>query len=126
MSTKRPQISTARAYEISKDDRGYRVLVDRLWPRGISKDKLRLDEWFKDVAPSTALRRWFHHKPERWVEFRDRYRNELAGNTDVMGRLLSIAAQRPLLLIYGARDQQHNHAIVLRDELLRRLRQTTK
>jgi uncharacterized protein YeaO (DUF488 family) len=126
MGKKPTRIGIARAYDVGDEDSGYRVLVDRLWPRGLSKKELRLDEWLKSVAPSTELRRWFNHLPERWSEFRIRYRKELANNVDDVNRLLSLAAQKPLMLIYGARDEKHNHAIVLRDVLLAKLRRRSK
>jgi len=126
MAKRTPRISVTRAYDIDKDGGGHRVLVDRLWPRGISKKSLPIDEWAKDVAPTTELRQWFHHDPERWTEFKKRYRKELAENTDAMKKLLGVAAKKHVTLIYGARDEEHNHAIVLRDFLTARLKRKAK
>jgi uncharacterized protein YeaO (DUF488 family) len=113
------EISIKRAYEPPSDSDGRRVLVDRLWPRGISKAEARLDDWMKDVAPSDALRRWFGHQPERWGEFRRRYREELDGNPAVE-TLRKLAAEGPLTLVYGARDEAHNDAVVLAERLRER------
>lgn len=109
-------ISIKRAYEPAAASDGRRVLIDRLWPRGVSKAEARLDDWMKDVAPSDALRRWFGHKPERWAEFRRRYLAELKGNPAVE-KLRQLAAEGPLTLVYGARDQAHNDAVVLAEQL---------
>jgi uncharacterized protein YeaO (DUF488 family) len=104
-----------RAYEPADDGDGYRVLVDRLWPRGVSKDKAHLDMWMKDIAPSTELRRWFGHDPARWDEFKRRYRAELTepDQNGLVTALANRAAHGPLTLIYGARDTLHNEAVVL-------------
>lgn len=105
-----------RAYEpISKDD-AQRVLVDRLWPRGLSKHDLEGAIWMKDVAPSSTLRKWFGHKPERWAEFRTRYFKELASNPAVEP-LRSLLAAGPVTLLYGAHDQIHNQAVALAEFL---------
>ncbi|WP_123101612.1 DUF488 domain-containing protein [Acidithiobacillus sulfuriphilus] len=93
---------------------GYAVLVERLWPRGIRKAGLALDEWAKDLAPSTALRQWFGHEPERWEEFQRRYRLELAAAIPAARQLFSAAGGRPLILLYAAHDEAHNGALVLR------------
>lgn len=106
-----------RLYEDAAQHDGYRVLIDRLWPRGVSKEKARLGEWLKDVAPSSELRRWFHHEPERFDEFATRYRAELETNPAV-GVLRQLIAKHPrVTLLYGARDVEHNQAVVLRDYL---------
>ena len=93
-------------------------LVDRLWPRGVRKDALDIDGWLKDVAPSTELRRWFGHDPERWEEFRERYRAELDTRPDSARPLLGALRDGPVVLLYDAKDTEHNQAIVLRDWLL--------
>jgi len=111
-----------RAYEAPGRNDGYRVLVDRLWPRGVAKDGARIDEWPREVAPSTELRRWFGHDPARWLEFRDRYRQELMGHADLVEGLLGRARQGRVTLVYGARDEAHNQAVVLREYLEERLR----
>lgn len=110
-----------RAYDEPTRNDGYRVLVDRVWPRGIAKDEAGIDEWSRELAPSTELRRWFGHDPDRWAEFRDRYRQELAGRADQTDRLLRRAGQGRVTLVYGARDKAHNNAVVLREYLEERL-----
>jgi uncharacterized protein YeaO (DUF488 family) len=96
------------------------VLVDRLWPRGVSKDRAALSNWCRDVAPSTNLRKWFGHEPSRWDEFRERYRVELKRNIEPVAALRLLAKQGPLTLVFGARDETRNEAVVLRDFLLHR------
>jgi uncharacterized protein YeaO (DUF488 family) len=113
---KSAEIQIKRAYEPRSTDDGQRVLVDRLWPRGLSKRELDDALWIKDVAPSAALRKWFGHKPERWDEFRSRYFRELRGNPAVE-RLRHLIAAGRVTLIYGARDQIHNQAVALADYL---------
>lgn len=108
-------ISIKRAYEKAEKDDGRRVLVDRLWPRGASKQKLRIDAWEKEVAPSTELRTWFGHDPERWTEFKKRYKAELRSKKEEL-RALKKSARR-LTLVYGAKDTEHNHALVLKEAL---------
>jgi uncharacterized protein YeaO (DUF488 family) len=93
------------------------VLVDRLWARGLRKSAAAIDRWIKDVAPSTELRRWFGHDPSRWVEFRRRYKAELAHKTDLLSELRAIRRSNTLTLVFAARDESHNEAIVLRDVL---------
>jgi uncharacterized protein YeaO (DUF488 family) len=105
-----------RAYEPPAAGDGRRVLVDRVWPRGVSKDEARIDLWLKEVAPSTALRKWFGHEPARWDEFRRRYREELNGNPAVE-ELRQIIAEAPVTLVYGARDEEHNQAVALAEYL---------
>jgi len=109
-----------RAYDPPEKADGTRILVDRLWPRGVSKAEARLDEWIKEVAPSTELRKWFGHDPERWAEFRRRYRAELAGHSEIVTHLRRLAREGTLTLIYGAKDEAHNEAVVLRNVLLGR------
>lgn len=101
-----------RVYVPASDDDGLRILVDRLWPRGVSKHDAALAEWMKDAAPSPALRSWFGHDPARWAEFRMRYRAELENNPCVE-KLREMAARDKVTLVYGARDERHNHALVL-------------
>ena len=110
------RIRRRRAYDAPGDDDGYRVLVDRLWPRGLSRDAAAIDEWVSGVAPSDELRRWFAHVPERWEEFRRRYREELAGNA-ALDRLLEFATERPVTLLFAARDAERNNAVVLQELL---------
>ena len=108
-----------RAYEAPTDDDGTRILVDRLWPRGLSKAKAKIDLWLKDVAPSTELRKWFAHDPARWAEFQARYKDELKQHGEQIDLLKQKAAKGPVTLIYGARDQEHNEAVIL-EKLLQR------
>jgi uncharacterized protein YeaO (DUF488 family) len=112
-----------RAYEPVADGDGYRVLVERLWPRGVRKTDLHLDEWLKDVAPSHELRRWFGHDPARWDEFSARYRRELREGpaAEALATLIRQASARPVTLVYGAHDESHNGALVLRDLIDRAL-----
>ena len=102
-----------RAYEPSSRSDGTRILVDRLWPRGLSRRRAAVDEWVKDVAPSAALRKWFGHDPARWPEFRRRYRRELRAHDDIVRRIASLARRRRVTLVFGARDEAHNDAVVL-------------
>jgi uncharacterized protein YeaO (DUF488 family) len=122
MSPKIPaaNIRLKRAYEPPAPDDGTRILVDRLWPRGISKKKAAIDEWMTEIAPSTKLRKWFGHDPARWNQFRHRYAEELRGNPDLIAQLRSLAKQGPITLVYSARDDIHNDAVVLRNRLLGR------
>ncbi len=108
------RLQTKRVFDPPEGDDGYRLLVDRLWPRGVKKQDLAHDEWLKTVAPSDSLRRWFGHDPDRFDAFAERYRQELEGNEDVE-RLAEIAAERPVTLLYAAKDREHNHARVLAD-----------
>lgn len=117
-----PRIEIARAYDVLPDDGSYRVLVDRIWPRGVSKETLKLDGWLKDLAPSAELRKWFNHQPERWDEFRRRYFQELENHPSPVAELTAIIARQPVLLIYGSRDEQHNNAVALREYLLKHFR----
>jgi uncharacterized protein YeaO (DUF488 family) len=108
-----------RAYESPAKSDGYRVLVDRLWPRGLTKVKANIDLWLKEVAPSTELRQWFGHDPEKWIEFEKRYHAELKTNP-AWSELQSLAArQKDLTLVYAAKDQLHNEALVLKQLLER-------
>jgi len=102
-----------RAYEVPTPADGYRVLVDRLWPRGLKREAAQLDEWLKDVAPSDELRRWFHTNPDEWDEFRRRYLAELKHFRERLRPLAERASQTPVTLVYAARDTAHNNAVVL-------------
>ena len=110
-------IRIKRVYDPPDSSDGARVLVDRLWPRGLRKEKAALAGWRKEIAPSKGLREWFGHKPERYREFARRYRAELAGNKEEVARLEHLAKQGPLTLLYAAHDEEHNHALVLADYL---------
>jgi uncharacterized protein YeaO (DUF488 family) len=117
-------VQTKRAYEAATRSDGYRVLIDRLWPRGVRKEALALDVWAKELAPSGDLRRWFGHDPGRWKGFAERYRRELRAPAarERLDDLARRAATGTVTLVYGARDEQHNDAVVVRDEIARRLR----
>lgn len=121
---RRPVVQAKRAYEAAARSDGYRVLIDRLWPRGVKKETLALDLWAKDLAPSGDLRRWFGHDPGRWKGFVERYRRELraAAARERLDDLARRAARGAVTIVYGARDEQHNDAVVLRAEIARRLR----
>lgn len=109
-------VAIKRIYDEADPADGTRILVDRLWPRGLSKQKAGFDLWMKDVAPSSALRKWFDHKPERWPEFQARYREELQGNP-ALEDLRERAKAGTVTLLYGARNREFNHAAVLADVL---------
>jgi uncharacterized protein YeaO (DUF488 family) len=112
------RIKLKRAYEEAAIDDGVRILVDRLWPRGRKKEDAAIDHWFKDIAPSTDLRKWFAHDPERWNEFRRRYSAELRHKAERLEELRALARRGPITLVYSAHDELHNDAVVLRDVLL--------
>ncbi len=107
-----------RAYEPVEPGDGMRILVDRLWPRGVSKEQAALDDWMKEVAPSTALRQWFGHDPALWPEFQRRYRAELGQHPQELDRIRALAQTQVVTLVYGARDTEHNDAVVLHEVLL--------
>lgn len=111
-------IHLKRAYDPPSADDGTRVLVDGLWPRGVSKEAARLDLWLREIAPSDGLRGWFRHDPERWEEFRARYGRELDARPDEVARLRLLAGEGRLTLVYGARDERHNNARALREYLV--------
>lgn len=113
-------IKIKRIYDPPGSRDGYRILIDRLWPRGISKDKARIDEWRKQLAPSDRLRRWFNHEPEKWEEFRRRYHEELRPKIKEVKELAQKQRPKTITLLYGARDEEHNNAVALK-ELLERL-----
>jgi len=106
-----------RIYDDPSPADGRRVLVDRLWPRGLSKERARVDWWLKEIAPSDELRRWFGHDPARWQEFRDRYRRELQAQLPLLDELRGAAAREPVTLLFAAKDQEHNNAVLLRELL---------
>lgn len=110
-------IRVKRAYDRPARSDGYRVLVDRIWPRGIAKDDLAIDTWLKDVAPSSGLRKWFGHDPERWERFKERYAGELDERSGIVEELLSRARSGRITLVFGAKDTEHNNAVALKDYL---------
>jgi uncharacterized protein YeaO (DUF488 family) len=106
-------VKIKRAYAEPEKSDGFRILVDRLWPRGLSKEKAHIDLWLKDVAPSTDLRKWFAHDPTKWPEFQSRYLDELKSQSEPLHLLREKSAHGPVTLIYAARDEEHNEAVVL-------------
>jgi uncharacterized protein YeaO (DUF488 family) len=115
-------IRIKRVYEPQAGSDGRRILVDRLWPRGLSKKDAAVDEWVKDIAPSAELRRWFGHDPRRWPEFKRRYRHELRARGDLLRAITERASRGPVTLVYGARDEEHNDAVVLAAAIRARVR----
>ena len=113
-------IKLKRAYESPAPDDGTRILIDRLWPRGVKKADAAIDEWMKDIAPSTGLRKWFGHDPARWQEFRRRYQSEIRQHPDEFDRLRTLAQHGRITLVFSAHDEAHNDAVVLKDLLLGR------
>jgi uncharacterized protein YeaO (DUF488 family) len=110
-------IQLKRVYETPSRKDGVRILVDRLWPRGLTKERAAVKLWLKDVAPSTELRQWFGHDPAKWKQFQVRYRKELRGKKDALAVLKQESEEHTVTLVYGARDEQHNEARVLKDIL---------
>jgi uncharacterized protein YeaO (DUF488 family) len=110
-------LKVKRVYEAAERSDGSRFLVERLWPRGMKKEKVIMETWLKDVAPSDSLRRWFGHDPLKWSEFQERYRAELSGNPKAWKPILEAATQGDVTLLYSARDTEHNNALVLRSFL---------
>jgi uncharacterized protein YeaO (DUF488 family) len=110
-------IKLKRVYDEPKQADGYRVLVDRIWPRGLSKDDARIDKWLKDVAPSDQLRKWFHEDSSRWAEFRKRYLSQLKENRETLKPLSKRAKKDRITLVYGSKDTEHNNAVVVKQYL---------
>jgi len=107
------RLQTKRVYDAPAPDNGARVLVDRIWPRGVTKERARVDAWEKDVAPSTSLRKWFGHDPRRWDEFQRRYEEELEGHPEPLARLRALCEKGPVTLVFSARDTERNQAVAL-------------
>lgn len=120
MSIPADHVRLKRAYDAPDPNDGRRILVDRLWPRGVAKSDAAIDEWAKEIAPSTELRKWFDHDPERWDEFRERYAKEIHGHAELLAHLRELARDGPVTLVYSARDQIHNDAVLLRQMILGR------
>jgi uncharacterized protein YeaO (DUF488 family) len=121
-TARRDLFALKRAYDAADPADGARFLVERLWPRGVKKASLRADGWIKDAAPSTELRKWFHHDPEKWAEFRRRYFKELESRRAAWQRLLDAARRGRVTLIYSSHDSEHNNAVALKEFLERRIR----
>jgi uncharacterized protein YeaO (DUF488 family) len=112
-------IKLKRAYEAARPDDGLRILVERLWPRGVSKQRAQIELWLKDLAPSTALRQWYGHDPARWLAFRKRYWTELKGLGDLLALLKHVTEQETVTFVYAASDEEHNSAVALKEFLER-------
>jgi uncharacterized protein YeaO (DUF488 family) len=108
-----PALKVKRVYEEASKEDGYRVLVDRLWPRGLKKATAHIDLWLKEVAPSSELRSWFNHEPEKWAEFKKRYAKELSSKQELIKTIRDKARSEKVTLLYGAKDEEHNNAIAL-------------
>jgi uncharacterized protein YeaO (DUF488 family) len=110
-------ITTKRIYEDPVIDDGYRVLVDGLWPRGVSKEDAKLDDWIKEITPSTELRKWFDHDPDKFKEFKTRYKKELSDKENCLNQLIDKSTKKKVTLLYAAKDKEINHAVVLKEVL---------
>jgi uncharacterized protein YeaO (DUF488 family) len=118
-------IKVKRIYEPPQSSDGFRILVDRVWPRGVSKERAKIAVWLKEIGPSTELRKWFGHDPKRWAEFRKRYRQELRVKSELIAHIKRLEKEhRMVTLVFSARDEEHNQAVVLRDFLERRARKS--
>jgi len=117
---KADNVRLKRAYDPPAENDGRRILVDRLWPRGVGKARANIDEWVKELAPSAKLRKWFGHDPDRWKTFRHRYAREIQQQDELLAHLRQLARSEPITLVYAARDKTHNDALVLRDVVLGR------
>ncbi|CEA15538.1 MAG: DUF488 domain-containing protein [Fermentimonas caenicola] len=107
-------IQVKRIYDSVTEDDGYRVLIDRLWPRGFSKEDAKVDLWMKEIAPSTELRKWFHHDPDKWMEFQQRYKDELVNKKELIDQLLKLEKEKKVItLLFSAKDREKNQAMVL-------------
>jgi len=114
-------IKLKRVYKPSLPSDGYRILVDRVWPRGVSKERAEVALWIREIGPSTALRKWFGHDPERWTEFQKRYRQELKNKSDLLAHIKELEKEHgSITLVFSARDEERNQAVVLRDFLAKR------
>jgi uncharacterized protein YeaO (DUF488 family) len=114
-SVKTEEIQLKRAYDKPSSGDGYRILIDRIWPRGISKDELKIDEWLKDIAPSTDLRKWFGHEPVKWDDFKKRYFKELKQKKELTKKITEKMKNHNITFIYSAKDREHNNAVALKE-----------
>ncbi|HXX57361.1 MAG TPA: DUF488 domain-containing protein [Thermodesulfovibrionales bacterium] len=110
-------VKIKRIYDPASPDDGKRILVDRLWPRGIKKEEAGIDEWMKEIAPSGELRKWFGHDPSKWEEFRKKYRGELKGKTEFVEKLAAMAKKGKITLLFSAKDREHNNAVVIKEAI---------
>lgn len=108
-------VKTKRVYDPASRDDGKRILIDRLWPRGIKKEDAKIDEWLRDIAPSTELRKWFAHDPAKWPEFKKKYISELKKKSELVGKLRAEAKKGTITLLFAAKDVEHDNAVVLRE-----------
>ena len=115
-------IKTKRIYEDPSPEDGYRVLVDRLWPRGLTREKAHVDEWLKEAGPSDSLRKWFHDYPDKWEEFKDRYTEELRKKAEILNKIASKGAKGRVTLLFSYRDSEHNQAVVIKEFLENKMR----
>jgi uncharacterized protein YeaO (DUF488 family) len=115
MRTKKETVKIKRVYDTASRDDGRRILVDRLWPRGIRKEDAKIDEWMKDIAPSDELRKWFGHDPAKWQQFRKKYAAELADKSELLNRLRAEAGKGMITFLFAAKDVAHNNAVVLKE-----------
>ena len=114
-SVKTEEIQLKRAYDKPSSGNGYRILVDRIWPRGVSKDELEIDEWLKDIAPSTELRKWFNHDPVKWDDFKKRYFKELKQKKELTEKIIEKMKNHNITFVYSAKDREHNNAVALKE-----------
>lgn len=113
------KIKIKRVYESPEKTDGFRILIDRVWPRGMTKEKASVDLWLKEIGPSTALRKWFNHDPEKWNEFKKRYVKELKNNKEAVDQIKAHLKKGAVTLVYSAKDEEHNQAVVLKEFLNR-------
>jgi uncharacterized protein YeaO (DUF488 family) len=118
-------IKVERIYNIPKGG-GFRILVDRLWPRGLTKEKANVDLWLKDIGPSNELRRWFGHDPERWDAFRERFFKELDSNKELVDQIIAKSREQDVILLFGAKDEEHNNAVALKEYIESRMKTETE
>lgn len=107
-------IRLKRVYEEPSESDGTRILIDRLWPRGLTKEKAKVDVWLKEIAPTTELRKWFNHEPSKWPEFKKRYKTEISNNPEAISALKKHLASGKATILYGAKDEEHNDAVVIK------------
>ncbi|MCK9454923.1 MAG: DUF488 domain-containing protein [Sulfurimonas sp.] len=113
-----------RAYEAPRKDDGFRILIDRIWPRGVSKEAAKIDLWFKDISPSTPLRKWFSHDPIKWDKFKERYIEELNNNSEVVKEFMRLLREhKSVTFVYGAKDTEHSQAPILKEYIEKRLKE---
>jgi uncharacterized protein YeaO (DUF488 family) len=111
-------IKIKRSYDNPQKEDGFRILVDRLWPRGLSKEKAKIDLWLKDISPINDLRKWFSHDPGKWNDFRKRYKDELRGKREMILKIKKIEKEKKIItLLYSAKDKEHNNAVILKEVL---------